>query len=196
MERAKHDYIAITDYLTIEREDDVRYEFHDGALFAMAGGTLAHSIICNNVAGEIRDLTRKSGTCISFNSEVKIEVKPNGKYVYPDAGLACPKLIESKNITGAITNPRLILEVTSEDSEGYDRGNKLKYYFSLPSVLEYLIVAQDKAEVTVWRRRGDLFKLDTYAGLDVKIPLESLEGELSLRDIYENVALPKPDVND
>jgi Uma2 family endonuclease len=50
--QAKHDYVAISDYLAIEREDQVRYEFHDGELFAMAGGTLGHSTICNNVAGE------------------------------------------------------------------------------------------------------------------------------------------------
>jgi Uma2 family endonuclease len=196
MGQAQHDYIAISNYLTIEREDDVRYEYHDGELFATAGGTLTHSTICNNVAGELRGLTRKTGSCVSFNSEMKIEIVKKNKYVYPDAGLACPKLEESENITGAITNPRLIVEVTSADSEGYDRGNKLKYYFGLPSVLEYLIVAQDKAEVTLWRQRGDLFKLDTYAGLDAVISLESIQGELLLQDIYENVVLPKTDEED
>jgi Uma2 family endonuclease len=147
--QAKHDYVAISDYLAIEREDQVRYEFHDGELFAMAGGTLAHPTICNNVAGELRDITRKAGSCVTFNSEIKIEVKPNGKYVYPNAGLACPKFKASKNITGAITNPRLIVEVTSKDSGNYDRGDKLKYYFGLPSVMEYIIVDQDQG--TVWR---------------------------------------------
>ncbi len=187
MGQAKHDFIAISDYLSIEREDDVRYEFHNGKLYAMAGGTIAHSTICNNVAGELRDLTRKTGSCVSFNSEMKVEVDANRKYVYPDAGLACPEFKESENIVGAITNPRLIVEVTSQESGNYDRGDKLKLYFSTPSIMEYLIISQDQAEVTVWRRRGDLFKLDSYSGLDAVIPLESLAGELALSDLYENV---------
>jgi len=189
MGQAKHDSVLITDYLSIEQEDRLRYEFHNGRLFEMAGGTIAHSTICNNVASELRALTRKTGSCISFNSEMKIEVVKNSKYVYPDAGLACPKLNESESIIGAITNPRLIVEVTSKESGNYDRGDKLKLYFSTPSIMEYLIVSQDQPEVTVWRRRGDLFKLDSYTGLDAVIPLESLAGELVLRDIYENVNL-------
>lgn len=189
MGEVQYDRIDISQYLEIESSGDVRLEFHEGELFAMAGGTINHSTVCNNIAGELRNATRKTGSCVSFNSEIKVEVKPGGKYVYPDAGLACPKLQESKSLTGAITNPCLIVEVTSDSSGNYDRGAKLKYYFSLPSLQEYLIIDQDRPIITVFRRRGDLMRMDTYTGLEATVPLESIAAELTMRDIYEDVEL-------
>lgn len=189
MGEVQYDRIDISRYLEIEREGDVRYEFHEGELFAMAGGTLEHGRICGNCFGALRDATKETGTCEAFTSELKVEVKPGGKYVYPDAGLACPKLQESKSLTGAITNPCLIVEVTSDSSGNYDRGAKLKYYFSLPSLQEYLIIDQDRPIITVFRRRGDLMRMDTYTGLEATVPLESIAAELTMRDIYENVEL-------
>jgi Uma2 family endonuclease len=179
--------VDISEYLKIERSNDQRFEFHEGEVFAMAGGTLNHSTICNNTAGELRNAVRKGGSCVAFNSEMKIEIYPKGKYIYPDAGVACPELKESNHLVGAITNPRLIVEVTSEASGNYDRGNKLKYYFSIPSLQEYLLIEQDEPSVTVFRRRGDLMKMDSYSGVEAIIPLESIDGNLALKDIYENV---------
>ena len=191
MGQPKIDRIDISDYRGIEQAEDQRYEYHDGELFRMAGGTVAHTQLCGNSFGVLRDAVRSTGTCIAFTSEMKIEIEPGGRYVYPDAGLACPKLIESKQLTGAINNPRLIVEVTSKDSGNYDRGPKLRYYFSLPSLMEYLLVDQDRPSVTVFRRRGDLMKLDHYGGLDATIELEGLQASISLAELYENVELPE-----
>lgn len=192
MGQAKLQSISLSDYRAIEQENHQRYEFHEGTLYAMAGGTVVHSTICNNVASELRGLTKRAGNCVSFNSEMKIEIVPGGKYVYPDAGLACPKLRESKQLTGAINNPKLIVEVASPQSLPFDVGQKQKWYFSLPSLYEYLVILQDRAEVLVWQRRKDLYKYVSYSGLDTIITLESIEGQLSLAEIYENVDLPKP----
>lgn len=189
MGELQYKHVDISRYLDIEQSGDVRYEYHKGELFAMAGGTINHSTVCNNVAGELRNATRKTGSCVSFNSEIKVEVDPGKKYVYPDAGLARPKLNESETLTGAITNPSLIVEVTSDSSGNYDRGAKLKLYFSLPSLQEYLIIDQDRPIVTAFRRRGNLMRLDTYSGLEDAVPLESIEASLQLSDIYENVEL-------
>lgn len=189
MGEVQYDHVDISRYLEIERAGEVRYEFHEGELFAMAGGTLEHGRICGNCHGALRDATKKTGSCEAFTSELKVEVQPGGKYVYPDAGLACPKLKESTALTGAITNPCLIVEVTSDSSGNYDRGAKLKYYFSLPSLKEYLIIDQDRPIITVFRRRGDLMRMDTYSGVESMVPLESLDAELSMLDIYENVEL-------
>ena len=179
--------IPFEDYLAIERRDDVRYAYIDGEIYSMAGGTVKHSTICFNTSGVLRDISRKAGTCQGFNSEMKIEVKPRGKYFYPDAGLACPKFIESTHLTGAIVNPKLIVEVTSKESAGYDMGAKFRSYWSIPTVHEYVLVEQDQPVVTIYRRRNDLMKVDFYEGVNAVAPLESVAGELRLSEIYENV---------
>ncbi|OAV44240.1 Uma2 family endonuclease [Lewinella sp. 4G2] len=179
--------VPFEDYLTIERRDDMRYAYIDGEIFSMAGGTIQHTRICSNAHGVLRDVTRKTGTCEPFTSEMKIEVKARGKYFYPDAGLACPEYVESKHLTGAIVNPKLIVEVTSKESAGYDNSEKFRAYWSIPSVHEYILIEQEQPRVTIYRRRNDLMKMDHYEGLDAVVPLESVEGELRLADIYEKV---------
>ena len=186
----KIDYVGLQDYLQTERSTDTKYEYHEGRLYAMAGGTLAHSTICNNVAGELRNAATAAGKCVGFNSEMKIELRPKGKYVYPDAGLACPKLNESEHLTGAITNPCVIVEVTSSDSGDYDRGQKMLNYFAMLSVQEYILVDQEEPFVTVYRRRGDLMRIDHYRGLDAMIPIEALNRSITMQQLYRDVTFP------
>lgn len=190
MGQPKSNRVDIAGYLAIEQEEDMRYEYHDGEIFAMAGGSINHGRICGNCFGTLRDASRKTGSCEPFTSEVKVEIKAADRYVYPDAGLACPKLNESEHLTGAITNPRLIIEVTSESSAVYDLKKKMEYYFSLPSLLEYILVDQDEPDVTVYRRRGDLMKRDSYKSMEDIVPLESIDASIALTDIYENVEFP------
>ena len=198
MGQPQSDNISIHDYLDIEREDKVRYEFHEGHLIRMAGGTLDHSTICNNVGAELRSLARANGSCVAFNSEMKIEVIKNEKYVYSDGGIACPNLNESDTITGAINNPRVIIEVTSSDSGDYDRGDKLQFYFSLPSLREYLILDQHRPKAALYRRRGEgyLFSLHTYDGVDQKIELKSMDAYLEMSELYADVTFPTDKLTD
>jgi len=190
MVQEKFKDVAIEDYLSIEQEDRVRYEFHEGQLIRMAGGSLPHSDICNNVATSLTNATRaKGGNCQAFNSEMKIEVIPSVKYLYPDAGATCGNRDESKVITGAITNPVLIVEVLSKSSANYDMGGKLQLYFSLRSVKEYLIVYQDHPKVMLYRRHGngDLFGLHAAEGIKTAIELTSINANLKLADIYYGI---------
>ena len=184
MGQPQKDRIDISDYVAIEQDDHTRYEYHEGQLFAMAGGSIAHSTICANISGELRNAARKKGTCQPFNSEMKLEVWPKRKYVYADAGIACPKLNPSENIIGTITNPTVVVEVISDTSAKYDFESKRKWYFSLPSVKEYVLISQDEVAITVFRRRGELFKVDSYDRLDEELYLESLETGIPMSEIY------------
>ncbi len=135
---------------------------------------------------------RDKGTCVAFNSEIKIEAKSKSRYVYPDAGVACPRLKESSNITGAITNPRVVVEVTSQQSEGYDRGAKLKYYTAIPTLREYVIIAQDEAWITVHRRdeAGQFLRLEaSLESLADSLRLTSIGVSIPLSEIYLDVDL-------
>ena len=190
MGQEKFKNVAIEDYLAIEREDGIRYEYHGGELFTMAGGTLPHTDICNNVATTLTNLTRANGgKCKAFNSEMKIEVIPATKYLYPDAGVTCGERQESDIIKGAIKNPRLIVEVTSPSSGEYDRGKKLRWYFSLPSVKEYLIISQDEPLVMIYRKHGegDLYGMQTVQGLEDLVELRSIDVQLPMAEIYYEV---------
>lgn len=183
--------VLLNDYLAIEQEDRVRYEYHLGQLIRMAGGTIAHSDICNNVAAELHNHAKRTGKCKGFNSEIKIEVKAGERYVYPDAGMSCPDHKKSKLITGAITNPRVVVEVLSDDSGPYDLGKKLRWYFAISTVMEYLLVYQDRPEVMLYRRHssGDLFGLHAAEGMKSSIELTSIGLTLPLADIYYGVDL-------
>lgn len=191
MGQPKADHLSIAEYLAIEREDDIRYEYHEGEIFAMAGGTIAHSTICSNVAGELY-ASLKDHQCRAFNSEQKIEIVQQRRYVYPDASVFCSPIVESETTTGAATNPTLVVEVTSESSEGYDRGRKFKYYRQLRSLREYLIIDQTEAAVTLyrWEPASDLFRIIDASGLEGTIELESLGLTLQLADLYRNVEFP------
>lgn len=189
MGQERIDKVDISNYLAIEREDKVRYEYHEGKLIRMAGGSVNHSDICNNVAFALTAATRATGKCKAFNSEMKIEVAPGGKYIYPDAGASCIERKESNRIKGAITNPILVVEVLSPNSIMYDTGAKLRFYFSIPSIKEYLIVYQDRPEVMLYRRHGngELFGLHAAEGIRSAIELTSIDVHLKLADIYYSI---------
>ena len=192
MGQPKLTHVPIDAYLFTEISDNQRYEYHHGELLAMAGGTLSHSRICTNVSRALGNAVDDRGTCESFNSEVKVEVKRAGRYVYPDAVVACPRGKESDVIAGAIVNPRVIVEVLSAGTEAYDLNVKLRYYLLIPTVREYVVIAQDAPLITVYRREAadSPFTVHLLEGLDQVIELVSLSVQLSVRDFYKNVDLP------
>ncbi len=182
--------LPIDQYLSFEQESEVRYEYHFGGVYAMAGGTIRHSILCSNIAGLLRSKVLESGkNCIAFNSEIKLEIERANRYVYPDAAVICGKINESPTISGAVRNPRVIVEVISESSADYDRGAKMRYYLSLPTVKEYLLIDQDQVHVTLYRKQeeSNLGSFHYADGLDSSIELKSIGVTLSLAQLYQNV---------
>ena len=182
--------IPIDRYLALEATDQLRYEYHAGAVYAMSGGTIQHAKLCSNVLGMLREALRTKGkNCFAFTSEVKIEIERANRYVYPDAAVVCGEIKESNAVAGAIRNPRVVVEVLSDSSGAYDRGAKMRYYLSLPTVKEYVLIEPDRPHVTVYRRHGD-GKLGSFHyadGLDDSIALTSIGAVLPLAELYRNV---------
>lgn len=184
---------SLEEWLALEESDDIRYEFHFGEVFAMAGGTLNHARIGKNAAYLLEDFFRESGkNCEAFQADLKVEIQKSNRYVYPDTLAVCGDVEESEKITGAITNPVLVIEVVSDSSESYDRGQKYRYYRRLPSVKEYLLLEQKRAGATLYRRNGDgdLFTRIEYEGPEAIIDLQCVELEVPLMSFYRNVELP------
>jgi len=182
--------LTIEQWIELEQSGEIRYEYHFGEVFAMAGGTLNHTKISTNTLFELEDHFRKTGdNCSAFNSDIKIEINKKGRYVYPDTLGVCGAPDESDDVSGAITNPIIVVEVLSDSSEGYDHGVKYKYYKRLSSVKEYLILDQRKYAATLYRRNGsgDIFSRIEYEGSDAIVELHSISLDIKLGKFYRNI---------
>lgn len=170
----------------MEQESETRHEFHDGVVFAMAGGTINHGRVSVNLLTELNLASRAKG-CSTFNGDVKVKIPSNNKFLYPDASLVCGPIEISEQTSHAITNPVLIAEVLSESTEGYDRGGKFRYYQQLSSFREYLLIDQASPVVTVYYLNDkDVWEMRNYMGLEASFPLHSLGVEISLQALYLN----------
>ncbi len=180
-------YYTKEEYLEMEAEAPYKSEYYGGEIFAMAGGTPAHSILCFNMIGELREAIRKKD-CTGFESNMKLDIPAADAFVYPDIMVVCGEIQLAENTADIITNPLLIVEVLSPGTESFDRGKKFEYYRSIPSLKEYVLVSQEKQIIEVYFRqdRGDW--LYTVAeGPDKTVLLNSIEYEIALKDIYHKV---------
>ena len=188
--------VSLEEYIATEQREGQRYEYHHGKLRLMPGGTIPHSLVSSNISrflGNALDAHEKD--CIAFNADLKVEVEDGKRFIYPDASVVCGGLIASTYITGAITNPQVVVEVLSKGSVNYDLTTKQRYYFSLPSVQEYLLVSQTEPFVTLIARQGepDLYRHSYAEGLEATMHIPSLNIDLALVDIYRKVTFPEED---
>lgn len=180
---------TIQSYLELEKKSKEKFEFHDGNVLAMAGGSPDHSLISANITAELRSLLKSNkGTCKAYNSDVKVAVEEAGRYYYPDASVVCGETLLSALNPQAIVNPLLIVEVLSESTERFDRGEKFFYYRQIPSLKEYLVVSQNQPIAEVYYRENEnVWQFRTVIGLENTISLQSISGEILMKEVYHNV---------
>jgi Uma2 family endonuclease len=188
MTRLKYSRLTEADYLLGELASEIRHEYVDGEVFAMAGAGEAHNLIAGNIFAKLRGLVR-GGPCRVFISDMKLQVKTWKAYYYPDVMVTCDPTDSEAHYK---QRPSLVVEVLSQSTERTDRREKMLAYRTLPDLREYLLVATDKQHVELYRRDAqDEWQL-TSINLADGIHLESFGYNLSLNDIYEDVKL---DVN-
>lgn len=188
MEAKKLDNLSIAEYIEIEKETQTKHEYHDGEIFAMAGGTIEHGIISGNIFGEIKfALRRNEKDCIALNSDVKLYIQSSNKFLYPDAMVVCAEIERSENKASAIVNPVVIVEVLSKTTESYDRGDKFFIYKEIPALQEYILVDQYKAQVEIYSRKSDLWSINRISGLEQQLSISSLGISIDLVNIYEGI---------
>jgi Uma2 family endonuclease len=188
MEAKKLEKVSLDEYLQLELETQTRYEYRDGLIEAMAGGTLNHGFICGNVFAELRNrLKDKDSPCRALSSEIKLHIRSENSFLYPDAMVVCGPVETSTPEGQAIVNPQLIVEVLSKTTADYDRGDKFFLYRQLPSLREYVLIEQDRAQVDVFRREGDWWKISRLSGSDAILHIGSLGIDLPLQAVYEGV---------
>jgi Uma2 family endonuclease len=161
----------------------------------MAGGSEAHNLIAGNVIRELGNRF-KGRPCYGYTSDMKVRVESANLGAYPDAMAVCGERRFWDDGKDVITNPALIVEVLSDSTEAYDRGDNFAYYRSIPSLAAYLLLSQHRvgAELYLRQPNGD-WLLSTYDDLAACIPLTALGVELPLAEIYDKVELgPRADV--
>jgi Uma2 family endonuclease len=183
----KHRY-SLEEYLALERESDERLEYWDGEVFAMSGGTLAHERTIGNTFNLLnRQLA--DNRCQVLGSGMQIKVPSALPYRYGDGSVVCGEVeVERFNGNDLLLNPILIYEVLSPSTEAYDRGDKFTYYKSIPSLREYLLIAQHRPHITHFVKQDDgSWSYSEVNGLDGSVSFPSLGITLKLGEIYQNV---------
>lgn len=181
-------YYTLDEYFAIEHAGEARYEYWDGEIVCMSGGTLAHSRIASNLH---RSLSQKlvNGPCEAFTSDLAIKTPALPPYRYPDLSVVRGEP-QVENIRGVdvLLNPILIVEVLSPITERRDRGAKFSTYKGISTFCEYLMVSQETPMVSHAVKRSDfVWSNMDIAGLDQTIRLESVDCELSMTEIYRSV---------
>lgn len=183
---------TVEEYLAMERESDVKHEFYDGEIFAMAGGTRAHNLISLNIAAELRDAL-KDTPCEVYHSDMRIKL-PSGLYTCPDVSVVCSEPQFEGARQDVLLNPLLVVEVLSPTTEAYDRGAKFEHYAQLSSLREYVLVSQHRVNVEHYVRTdsgGDwVFRRSTIA--DATTRFAAIERQLTLSGIYAKVEFDPP----
>lgn len=186
MSSATQHYVTPGAYLDLERKSEIRSEYVNGRVFVMSGASRAHNRIATNLSGLLWSQLRGRG-CESYGSDMRVKVSPTGMYTYPDLVAVCgePRFEDSNLDT--LLNPVVIVEVLSESTEAYDRGEKFAHYRRLDSLREYVLVAQGKMRVEHYRREGEQWILTEISGEDGVLELPSIDCRVALRDAYEKV---------
>jgi Uma2 family endonuclease len=175
------------EYLALERRAESKSEFREGEMFAMAGGSPAHSQIACNLISAI-NTQLKDSPCVVFNSDMRVKVQMAGLYTYPDVSVLCGREELEDEHDDVLLNPTVVAEVLSDSREAYDRGKKFELYRRLPSLREYLLVNQHEPLIEQFiRQPGGEWLLRDVAGLDGKLTMPSVGITISLADVYSKV---------
>ncbi len=179
--------VTAAEYLEGELRSEIRHEFVDGRIYAMSGVSFRHNEICLDTALFLRDHLR-GGPCRVFIEAVKVQIADDlgESYYYPDVFVTCEDTDEKSHLARF---PKLIIEVLSQSTSRFDRGDKLTTYKRMPSVEEIVYIEQDWPEIYIVRR-SDRWKKHIYTQFDSLIHLESIDLTLPVSSFYRSAPFP------
>lgn len=172
------------DYVRLEEAANVKHEFFEGRIFAMAGGTPEHGALAVRVATALSNQLRGK-RCNVYSSDTRIRVTATGLVTYPDVSVVCGGEQRDREDRLALVNPVVLVEIMSPTTAAYDRGDKLEHYKRIPTLQEVVLVAQDRAAVEVWRRGENGWTL-AYAAGGQGARLESIGCDLVPSELFRD----------
>jgi Uma2 family endonuclease len=181
-------FFSLDEYFALEHAGDARYEYWDGEIVCMSGGTRAHGRIVTNVVSRF-SLKLAGKRCETFTGDTAVKTPTRLPYRYPDVSVGCSEL-EFENIRGidVLLNPVLIVEVLSPSTALRDSEQKFEAYQAIQSFSEYLLIAQDAPHVTQFlRQQNGRWTREAESDVKASLRLDSIDIEIPLEEIYENV---------
>lgn len=182
---------TLEEYFDLERSTNERLEFWNGEVFSMSGGSDEHDQIEGNTYLLLR-VGLRDRDCRVFTGNMRIKVPSLPPYRYADVSALCGKpIFETIGGVDTLINPALIIEVLSDSTEAYDRGDKFTHYKSVPSLREYLLIAQHRPHITQYTKEDDgSWSYCEVNDLSANVHLSSVDCGLELREVYRNLTFP------
>lgn len=178
------------EYRRFEDANPARHEFVDGHILAMAGGTPAHARLQAAVSFALE--RRLDGhRCQTFPSDLRVRIPATGMATYPDVTVVCGPVETDPDDPNAVTNPTLIVEVLSDRTEEYDRGEKFEQYRQIPTLQLYLLVSHRERRVEARQRATDDRWTERHAGRGETVLLEAIGIEMTVDEIYDRSPLTR-----
>jgi len=183
-------YLTPEEYLALERQAEYKNEYVDGEVVAMTGASRKHNLIVFNIAREISQQL-KGRPCEGYSGDMRVRIPSTRLYTYPDVVIVCGEPQFEDDYVDTLLNPTVIIEVLSESTELYDRGKKFGFYRTIPSLAEYLLIAQDEQRIEQYTKQQDgRWLLSEYRSTDDVAEMASIQCELALKEVYDKVVLP------
>jgi Uma2 family endonuclease len=174
-------------YLALEEIAETKSEYHDGLIIPMTGGTTNHNQIALNISMALGFALKKQDYRV-YVGDVRLWLPRKRRYVYPDVMVIAGRPEYHNNRRDTVTNPQVIIEVLSESTEDYDWGNKFRYYRSLPTFQEYVVIDQTEMYVGHFHKTADKqWQFNEYDGTNATLTLHSFEFTIDFPDIYDKV---------
>lgn len=187
---------TVEEYLVLERDSEERHEYLDGQIYLMAGESPEHADICTNLVRELATQLRDT-PCRVRSKDTKVRSGPSpvprksakGLFSYPDLVVICGEPQYYDEIRHVVINPTVIIEVLSDSTEAFDRGEKfLRYQNWNPSLTDYILVSQFAVIVEHFARQPDgSWSYQVYQGLDQSLVIKSIDCRLQLSEVYDRI---------
>ena len=175
-------------YLELERRASIKSEYFRGEMFAMSAASYRHNLIAANIIGELGSRLRGQD-CTPLGSDMRVATSPAALYTYPDVVIVCgpPRFLDQQFDT--LLNPAAIFEILSPSTQDYDRGSKFELYRTIPSLRDYILIAQDRVHLEHFSREPNgNWLLQESNQLDSSLTIPTLDLSLPLAEIYRRVA--------
>ncbi len=185
---AARTYLTSEEYIAAERKATRKSEYLSGEIVAMSCASNEHNLITVNTANGLYNQVTERG-CRVYVSDMRVGIGAGVSYFYPDIAVTCDRPRFEDDALDILTNPQVIIEVLSDSTESYDRGEKFAHYRQLESLQEYILISQDRVRVEHYLRQGKQWLLSEFSALEDVLPLISISAELPLNQIYRFVEL-------
>jgi Uma2 family endonuclease len=178
---------SLEEYRNLAEKTELKYEFNNGEISEMTGGTINHNTLILNLIFLLK-LSLKNNNFNIYSSDLRLFIPTYNKATYPDLMVVDGEPMLSNNRQDEILNPCLIVEVLSPSTQNYDRSDKFLYYRSIPYLKEYLLISQSEYYLEYYQKKAEnQWLLQEYKGEEIEVNLEYLKIVLSAKELYQKI---------